>query len=105
MTGGGLNYSPRPAVYDVLSVDRNDRTVQLRACVAGFETADKDIDLAGSQTREQACQADGRTGNVYVDEAIFDVSTLKAGDKIRVDFVVPEATNNGLRAASVWRER
>ena len=63
-----------------ISVDRNDRTVQLRA-------------------------ADGRTGNVYVDEAIFDVSTLKAGDKIRVDFVVPDATNNGLRAASVWRER
>ena len=80
MVGGGLNYSPRPAVYDVLSVDRNDRTVQLRA-------------------------ADGRIGNVYVDEAIFDVSTLKTGDKIRVDFVVPDATNKSLRAASVWLEK
>ena len=80
MVGGGLNYAPRPAVYAVLSVDADARTVQLRA-------------------------ADGRTGNVYVDEAVFDVSTLKPGDKIRVDFVVPDATNKSLRAASVWLEK
>jgi hypothetical protein len=80
MVGGGLNYAPRPAVYAVLSVDADAGTVQLRA-------------------------ADGRTGNVYVDEAVFDVSTLKPGDKIRVDFVVPDETNKGLRAASVWLEK
>jgi hypothetical protein len=80
MVGGGLNYSPKPAVYAVISVDPDERTVQLRA-------------------------ADGRTGTVYVDEAVFDVSALKPGDKIRVDFVVPDGTNKGLKAASVWREK
>jgi hypothetical protein len=77
MVGGGLNYAPGPAVYAVVSIDRDDRTVQLRA-------------------------ADGRTGNVYVAEEVFDLSTLKPGDKIRVDFVVPDGTNKGLKAASVW---
>jgi hypothetical protein len=80
MTGGGLNYSPRPAVYAVISVDADERTVQLRA-------------------------ADGRTGTVFVSDEVFDVSTLKPGDKIRVDFVVPDETNKGLRAASVWLEK
>ena len=80
MVGGGINYSPRPAVYAVISVDPDERTVQLRA-------------------------ADGRTGTVFVAEEVFHVSTLKPGDKIRVDFVVPDETNKGLRAASVWVEK
>jgi hypothetical protein len=80
MAGGGLNYAPRPAIYAVLSVDADARTVQLRA-------------------------ADGRTGNVYVAEEVFDLSTLKPGDKIRVDFVAPDETNKSLRAASVWLEQ
>ena len=80
VVGGGLNYAPRPAVYAVISVDADERTVQLRA-------------------------ADGRTGNVYVDPAVFDVSTLRPGDKIRVDFVVPDERSKNLRAASVWPEK
>ena len=72
-----MNYSPVPAVYDVISIDRDDRMVQLRA-------------------------ADGRTGNVYVAEGVFDLATLKPGDKIRVDFVKPDGANKGLKAASVW---
>ena len=79
MVGGGLNYSPRPAVYVVVSVNREARKVRLRA-------------------------TDGRTGDVAVDEAVFDVLTLKAGDKIRVNFVAPDGTNKGLRAAQVWLE-
>ena len=77
MVGGGLNYAPQPAVYDVISLDRDDRMVQLRA-------------------------ADGRTGNVYVAAEVFDLSTLKPGDKIRVDFVKRDGANKGLKAASVW---
>ena len=79
MQGGGINYAPQPAVYSVIRVDSRARTVQLRA-------------------------ADGSTGNVYVAAEVFDVSTLKPGDKIRVDFFVPDETNKGLRAASVWLE-
>jgi len=80
MVGGGLNNAPRPAVYAVISVDPDEHAVQLLA-------------------------ADGRTGTVYVDEAIFELSTLTPGHRIQVDSVVPDETNKGLRAASVWLER
>jgi len=77
MVGGGLNYAPQPAVYSVVSIMRDDRMVRLRA-------------------------ADGRTGDVYFPEGVFDLSTLKAGDPIRVDFVKPEKGDKGLKAASAW---
>lgn len=77
MQGGGINYAPRPAVYSVISIDSYARTVRLRA-------------------------ADGRTGDVYVAEGIYELAKLKAGDKIRVDFVVPDTKNSKLSAASVW---
>ena len=78
---GGLNYAPRPAVYSVVSVDVDARLVRLRA-------------------------SDGRTGDVYVADEVFDVSTLKSGDKVRVDFLMPnDAANEQLRAASVWLEK
>jgi hypothetical protein len=77
MVGGGLNYAPRPAVYGVISLDRDDRMVRLRA-------------------------ADGRTGDVFFPEGVFDLTTLKAGDQIRVDFVKPGQGDKGLKAASAW---
>lgn len=77
MQGGGINYAPQPDVYSVISIDSYARTVRMRA-------------------------ADGRSGDVYVPEGVYDLSTLKEGDKIRVDFVVPDAMNSKLSAASVW---
>lgn len=77
MVGGGLNYAPLPAVYAVVSMDRDDRKVRLRA-------------------------ADGRTGDVFFPEGVFDLATLKAGDQIRVDFVAPDKATKGLTAASAW---
>ncbi len=77
MVGGGLNYAPVPAVYGVISMDRDNRKVRLRA-------------------------DDGRTGDVFIPEEVFDLATLKAGDKIRVDFVAPDKAKKGLTAASVW---
>src|SRR5580765_650158 len=41
----------------------------------------------------------------YVGESVYDLSKLKAGDKIRVDFVVPDESNSELRAASIWPEK
>ena len=78
--GGGINYAPQPDVYSVVSIDSYARTIRMRA-------------------------ADGRTGDVYVPEDVYDLSTLKAGDKIRVDFVVPDSMNSRLSAASVWAEK
>ena len=75
--GGGINYAPQPDIYSVISIDSYARTIRMRA-------------------------ADGRTGDVYVADGVYDLSTLKEGDKIRVDFVVPDAMNSKLSAASVW---
>jgi len=80
MQGQGINYAPQPEVYAVLSVDLQDRVVQLRA-------------------------ADGRTGFVFVGESVYDLSKLKAGDRIKVDFVVPGESDSELRAASIWPEK
>lgn len=80
MQGGGINYAPQPAVYSVISIDSYARTVRMRA-------------------------ADGRTGDVHVAEDIYDLSRLKAGDRIRVDFLVPNPKNSKLSAASVWPAR
>lgn len=74
---GGINYAPQAAVYVVVSVDSNSRTVRIRA-------------------------ADGRTGDVYVGDGIYDISTLIPGQKIRVDFLVPEGKDRKLSAASIW---
>ena len=80
MQGQGINYAPQTEVYAVLSVDLQDRVVQLRA-------------------------ADGRTGFVFVGESVYDLSKLKAGDRIKVDFVVPGESDSELRATSIWPEK
>ena len=43
--------------------------------------------------------ADGRTGDVLFPEGVFDLSTLKPGGQIRVDFVKPGEGDKGLTAA------
>ena len=75
--GQGINYAPEAAVYSVLSVDTDARTVELRA-------------------------ENGRTGFVQVGTSVYDLSKIKAGDKIKVDFVVPDEKNKELRAAAIW---
>ena len=78
--GGGINYAPQPAVYAVTVVNASARTVTLR-------------------------DADGRTGVVHVADSVYDLSQLKPGDKIRVDFIEPVATDSKLSAASIWPEK
>ena len=75
--GQGINYAAEPAVYSVLSVDADARTVQLRA-------------------------ANGRTGTVQVGASVYDLSKVRAGDKLKVDFVMPDEKNPQLRAAAIW---
>jgi len=77
MQEGGINYAPQPDVYAVVSTDPSNRTVRIRA-------------------------ADGRSGDVYVGEDVYDLSKLKPGDRIRVDFLVPDGQNNRLSAATIW---
>jgi hypothetical protein len=51
----------------------------------------------------QLADTEGRTGTVYVRPDIFDVSELKPGDEIVVDFIVPADSSARLEAAAVWR--
>lgn len=46
--------------------------------------------------------ADGRTEDVLVDPEVFDITTLKSGDEVMVDFLVSQDSKAPLRAASVW---
>ena len=80
MQGGGINYAPQPEVYSIVLIDASGRMLRLRA-------------------------ADGRTGLVYVAEGVYDLSKLKAGDKVRVDFIAPDASSSKLSAASIWPEK
>ena len=52
----------------------------------------------------QLSDADGRSAGVYVDPHVFDVSELKSGDEVVVDFVVPADSNARLTAAAVWKK-
>ena len=74
---GSINYAPRPAVYTVVAVDPYNRIVQL-------------------QTRQ------GRTIEVLVDENVYDLATVKPGDHLRIDFLVPNEGDPQLAAATVW---
>jgi hypothetical protein len=75
--GGGINWAPAPGVFTVVSVDSYSRQVRLRS-------------------------NDGKTGDVFVGEDIYDLSKLKTGDKVQVDFVIPDSMNPKLSAATIW---
>jgi hypothetical protein len=66
-----------PGIYQVVSVDTYANKVQLRA-------------------------ADGTTASVHVSSDVYDISKLNAGDRIQVNFYVPDSMNPGLRAAGIW---
>ena len=75
--GQGINYAPSPPSTPCCRSTSRTKTVELRA-------------------------ANGRTGVVHVGASVYDLSKLKAGDRIKVDFVLPDDKNKELRAASIW---
>jgi len=64
-------------VHEVLSVRAADRVIRLR---------DKE----------------GKEADVHVQEHVYDLSKLKAGDKVKVDFFQPTQGDPRVRAAGVW---
>jgi hypothetical protein len=64
-------------VHEVLSVRAADRVMRLR---------DKE----------------GREADVHVQERVYDLSKLKAGDRVKVDFFQPTQGDPRVRAAGVW---
>lgn len=63
--------------FKVVSVDTDARTIQLQA-------------------------GDGSTSKVKVPDGVYDLGKLKAGDRIQVNFYVPDSMNPGLRAAAIY---
>ena len=64
-------------VYKVVSVDSYARTVDLQS-------------------------TDGSVTTVKVPEGVYELSKLKAGDRVQVNFYTPDAMNPGLRAAGIF---
>jgi hypothetical protein len=72
------SYAPAAAgTFEVVSVQASNRVVRLRA-------------------------GDGKTADVNVAEHVYDLSKLKAGDKVKVDFFQPDEANPKLSAAAIW---
>src|SRR5262245_47678284 len=74
---GGVPAGPLPGVFSVLAVDAKADTLRLR-------------------------DDGGRTGVVHVDPDLFDIESLKGGDQVEVDFLVPGPGSTRLEAAGLW---
>lgn len=77
---GGVASGALPGLYVVVGVDINAATLQLR---------------------DEA----GRTDVVHVNEDMFDLETLKPGDQVEVDFMVPDPGSTRLEAGGIWKVR
>jgi hypothetical protein len=75
---GGVAAGPLPGVFVVVAVDSRAGTLQLR-------------------------DEGGRTGVVHVDPELFDLESLKAGDKVEVDFLLRGPDSTKLEAAGIWK--
>jgi len=72
------NYPPAAAgIFEVISVNAADGLVRLRA-------------------------SDGKALDVSVADHVYDLSKLKAGDKLKVDFFQPGEANSKVSAAGIW---
>jgi hypothetical protein len=76
--GGGVASGPLPGVYVVVDVDTKAETLKLR-------------------------DGGGRTDVVRVNEGVFDLESLKPGDEVEVDFLVPGPGSTGLQAGGLWK--
>jgi hypothetical protein len=76
---GGVARGPLPGVFTVRSVDAGQNILRL-------------------------ADDEGQTGDVEVQSHVFDLSTLRSGDEVEVDFIVPTGNDSGrLVAAAVWK--
>lgn len=75
---GGVASGALPGVYVVVGVDEKAGTLQLR-------------------------DGSGRIGVVHVDERMLDIESLKPGDEVEVDFLVPDPGSTRLAAGGIWK--
>jgi hypothetical protein len=75
---GGVASGALPGVFVVMAVDSRAETLQLRG-------------------------EGGRTGLVHVNADEVDLDSLKTGDEVEVDFLVPQPGATRLEAATLWK--
>ena len=75
----GTNVAPRPGLYSVVLVDVQGRRIRLR-------------------------DVDGKTIDADVAEGAYDLTKLKIGDKVRVDFAAQDTPSKKPIAATIWPE-
>ena len=75
---GGVASGALPGVYVVVGVDARADMLQLR-------------------------DEGGRTEAVHVKDHVFDLESLKPGDEVEVDFLVPDPGGTRLEAGNLWK--
>ena len=75
---GGVAGGPMPGVFTVRSIDADQSILRL-------------------------ADDDGQTADVYVEPRVFDLATLRSGDEVEVDFIVPAGSDSRLAAAAIWK--
>ncbi|MEZ0307962.1 MAG: hypothetical protein ACAH21_08545 [Ramlibacter sp.] len=75
---GGVASGALPGVYVVVSVDVKSDLVRLR-------------------------DEGGRIDVVHVNDRMLDLESLKPGDEVEVDFLLPEADSTRLEAGNIWK--
>ena len=74
----GVASGPMPGLFVVVAVDTQGETLQLR-------------------------DEGGRTGTVHVNADMFDLESLKPGDEVEVDFLLPGPGSTKLEAGGLWK--
>ena len=75
---GGIATGASPGIYVVVSVDTQADTLRLS-------------------------DGEGRTALVYANGRAFDLSPLRPGDEVQVDFLIPEPGSTRLEAGGLWK--
>ena len=75
---GGVASGALPGVYVVVGVDARGDALQLR-------------------------DEGGLTSVVYVNDRVLDLESLKPGDEVEVDFLVPGPGSTRLEAGNIWK--
>ena len=76
--GGSVNMAPADPILEVVSIDSYARVVTMRG-------------------------PGGRTVNVQVGQDIYDLSKLAPGQKVQVNFLIPDdGSGKQLKAANIW---
>jgi len=79
--GGSVNMAPADPILEVVSIDSYARVVTMRG-------------------------PGGKTVNVEVGEGIYDISKLAPGQKVQVNFLIPDdGSGKQLKAANIWPVR